>query len=258
MTSYVRKNNFKPIGENMFAFFGIFLGSEKTLSGLPESTTGLFAANHGDIYDLTLKNSGSGIANLNTGVIYRCFVKDAEIVAKNQENALLGGIANTNYSSGMIISSAFDGKIEINGVGGQAGGIVSGNYGHILGCEFKGDILINANSYAIAGGISAFSYGSLTDTLNNGKIVVNCPTQSISGGIVGTLGGYLINSVSYPKTMNAPALAGNVTSGEIINCYYKGFDNYGSLITDETIFDGFDFETMWYISDNNKMCLYWQ
>ena len=255
VSSYEKKNGFGSIGEDMFAFFGVFLGSDKTLSGFNGDTGELFSVNHGDIYDLTIDNSVLGIADSNTGTIYHCFVKNTNRTEKNVDNVLTGGICNTNYSSGMIISSRFHGNIKVDSQSVQAGGIVSGNYGYILGCEFDGDISVSANNYAITGGLAAFSYGTISDCLGKGKISANCPTQNISGSLVGTLGGTIINSVAYDETETD--ITGTAVTGQVVNCYYQGSNSseHGIKINSDTNFEGFDFETMWHLDENGKIQL---
>ncbi len=252
MSAFCQRQEFKPIGDDMFAFFGTFLGNGCTIRGI-KSEKGLFSVNHGEIYEIILEdfeilgtNAGT-VAEKNTGTIYRCTVKGKKTEIETDGFVFLGGISNINYSTGMIISCLNQKDFEINASGVQLGGIVNVNHGIVAGSQNEGNININSRLYSVNGGITGANYNTLSDCLNKGEVISKCDTQNISGSISGTNGGTILNAIS-EKGFN------------IIHNDTGSTFNSGHVSQQELIF-GLDLETTWELKGdgalNLREILYW-
>ncbi len=270
MTSYCSKNGFEPIGDNVFGFFGTFMGNGYRIKGLEIKGSSLFKQNHGEIYNLIIDNMSvissdklCGIAEVNTGLIYQCDTH-TDFYADNGENFFFGGVAGVNLRCGMIISSFAYGNMNTASQTVQAGGICYGNYGVIAGCHGEVNIETTTRNLGIAGGICAYNYGTVSDCSSvSGTVVYSEKNASaISGGIAGVSGGNIVSSYSSSdmiKGETTGGICGNPSNGTIINCYYNELvsgDNVSGAypcsaddLHKQETFAGFDFYSMWYMPE---------
>ncbi len=271
MSKYCELNGFEPIGDNVFSFFGTFIGNSNSIIGIKQSGAefgGLFSRNDGEIYNLITENfeinaqTSGNIAAINTGLIYKC-INTSNIQATGK-TVMAGGVAGLNKASGMIIYSSNTGDISTNGDNSQTGGICYGNYGIIAGSFNSGNYVFSEGSkLSMAGGITSFNYGTVSDCYSNADIY----STDISGGICATNSGNLINCYTtatkvFGKT--AGGICANAQNSFIGNCYYPidrietgvAFGNYEGAIgvisttmLSQSTFVGFDFENMWIMID---------
>lgn len=276
MRKYCRENSFAPIGDNIFGFFGTFMGNGYEIIGLETNVSnygGLFRQNHGEIYNLTISDgkftgdTAGAICALNTGLLYGCS-SSSEINNTGSRHLSTGGIAGINKSSGMIVSCSNTEDISGSAQSAVTGGITSANYGIIAGCINYGSVSANAHSLSVAGGISGYNFGTISDSANILPITSTTPSvgETIAGGLSGTNAGNLVNCYSASESVSGK-IYGGVTAnnnGIVINCYYNNaVDIPCSLgnceataaekfaLTDKNTFEGFDFSEMWYASGSH-------
>jgi len=278
MTSFCRTNEFLPIGDMVFSFFGLFIGNNYTISGLHFSGEdfGLFRENHGEIYNLFFENasgSGSGgtIAKSNTGLIYNCANTGGEQAVSDNVNLNRGGLVGVNKSTGMIISSYNSGNLEFDGKNVQTGGIAHANYGIISGSFNSGRIMTNAETLSVAGGIAASNFGIISDCYSSDVALSQSTVtgDSFSGGLVGNNAGTVVNCYYSGETEPVSKLSGSVAatnSGRVVNCYYSGSHGIGrnvgqyadvvgvtsAELMQRQTFKDFDFENMWIMDSSFK------
>lgn len=225
--------DFTPIGDNIFAFFGSFMGNGHTISNLTlcgEEKNGFFLANYGDIYNLninTVSSSGSesgGICALNSGLIYGCSVI-TESYINSHSPGISGAIASTNSRNGMIVSSFTAGSITHNSPSVVAGGICGYNIGLIAGCFSNIQITAISTRNAILGGICGNNQSTISDCASFGDITASPgPSQSLGGGICASNSGSIANAVCFSKKISTRDAAGITCSSlnsDINNCYYS-------------------------------------
>ena len=268
MSRYCEINGFEPIGNNVFSFFGTFIGNSNSIIGIKQSNGkygGLFSHNNGEIYNVITENfeidaeiSGN-LTAINTGLIYKC-----TNTSNTHSSSMAGGISGLNKSSGMIIYSSNTGDISTNGDISQTGGICYGNYGIIAGSFNSGNYVFSEGSkLSMAGGITSFNYGTVSDCYSNADIY----STDISGGICATNSGTLINCYTTASRVFGKTYGGicaNAQNSFIGNCYYPvdrietgvAFGNTEGAIGVESTdllkqdtFTGFDFENMWLMAD---------
>ena len=270
MSGYCATHDFKPIGDNVFSFYGLFVGGNYTISGLDISGEefGLFRENHGEIYNCFFENisgngSGGTVAAYNTGLIYNCMQIGDQHVESGSVNVNRGGLVGVNKNSGMIISSYNTGDISVFGQNVQAGGIAYGNHGVISGTFNSGCISSDAVQLSVSGGIAAHNFGIVSDCYNADNVYAVSGTDSnaFAGGIIGNNGGTIVNAYHSGEAVSA-ANFGSVcasNTASVFNCYYAGAQGIGRnngiaqnviSCTDEQLrkhdtFVGFDFENMW-------------
>lgn len=271
VSPYCETNDFKPIGDNIFVFYGNFIGNGKTVSGISQSGLekgGLFSNNIGEIHNLATQNfdinaSISGnIASVNSGLIYGCI--NVSDIYSNTDNSFCGGIAGLNKTSGMIIYSINSSTISATGNNSQAGGICYGNYGIVAGSFNSGDYVFSeGNTLSMAGGITSFNYGTVSDCYSNADIY----STGVSGGISATNSGNLINCYTTANKVfgkTSGGISGNGQNSFFSGCYYPK-DKIPSGIADgnhdgiigvntqdlyiQSTFEFFDFENMWIMID---------
>lgn len=278
MSSYCRANEFLPIGDTVFSFFGFFIGNNYTISGLSFAGEdfGLFRENHGEIYNLFFENasgegSGGTVAKFNTGLIYNCVNVSHEQAVSEQSNLNRGGLVGVNKSTGMIISSYNSGNLEFLGENVQAGGLVHANYGIVSGSFNSGEIKTNADSLSVSGGIAASNFGVISDCYSSDTAisVSNLTGDSFSGGIAGNNTGTVVNCYFSGETEPVSKFAGSIAatnSGTVVNCYHLGAYGVGrnlgtvydvvsctkeQMMKRET-YNDFDFDNMWIIDSSFK------
>ena len=280
MTNYCENNEFLPIGDNVFSFFGLFVGNNFTISGLKFSGDdfGLFRENHGEIYncffeDVSGSGSGGTVAKYNTGLIYNCVNSGDQESTESVDNINRGGLVGINKGTGMIISSYNTGGILIVGENAQAGGLAYGNYGIISGSFNTGKISAIAEKLSVSGGICAGNFGVISDCYTAETSVSESigQNQSFAGGIAGNNIGTVVNCYF---NADAPAADKNgsisaTNTGSMVNCYFTGNQAFMSnsgyaesmvlcteyeLMQKET-FKNFDFDNMWIIDQSfNYKC----
>ena len=258
---------FPPIGDEIFGFFGTFLGNGHTISNLT-TTSGMFRENHGEIYNLKLENvtltgdTIGAIASINTGLIYRCCNSGQSFVSSN--TAVLGGIAGINKHSGMIVSSYTNGFMGCNSTYAVIGGISGYNFGLIAGSYNGLEITSSVTTTAMLGGICGYNGGTVSDCINYSNIsVVNSPSaESNIGGITSGNHGNLVNCISCADTIlgkNIGAICATKISDNVHNCYYlnrvpEPFGFSGATggnnieLGTPSFYSDLDTDTMWYLA----------
>jgi len=271
MSQYCNLNGFNPIGDNIFGFFGTFIGNNNAIIGIKQSDNyygGLFSRNNGEIYNLITEdfeinaNVSGNLAAINTGLIYKC-INTSHISAEG-DTVFTGGIVGLNKSPGMIIYSSNAGTVTASGESSQSGGICYGNYGIIAGSFNSGDYVFSEGSkLSMAGGITSFNYGTISDCYSNADIYSN----DISAGISATNSGNLINCYTTASKVFGKTFGGICALDQnsfISGCYYpidhidQGVStgnssgiigvNSEELLLQNT-FEDFDFENMWVMID---------
>ena len=276
MTNYCSENEFLPIGDSVFSFFGLFIGNNYTISGLKfkGDDFGLFRENHGEIYNCFFdhaRGSGSGgtIAKSNTGLIYNCVNLSDENEVSENNNLNRGGLVGINKSTGMIISSYNAGNLVFEGENVQAGGIVHANYGIVSGSFNSGSIRTKANQLSVAGGVAASNFGVVSDCYcaDTAYSESNVAVDSYSGGILGNNAGTLVNCYFSGFMDKSDGRYGSIAAtntGSLVNCYYSGdqgvdrntgvSENVVSCTEQELMqpetFVGFDFDNMWIMDES--------
>lgn len=270
MSGYCATHEFKPIGDNVFSFYGLFVGGNYTISGLEIAGEefGLFRENHGEIYNCFFENvsgngSGGTVAAYNTGLIYNCMQIGNQQVVSDNVNVNRGGLIGVNKNSGMVISSYNAGDISVSGQNVQVGGIAYGNHGVISGTFNSGHISADAKQLSVSGGIAAHNFGIVSDcySANHVSAVSGTDSNAFAGGIIGNNGGTIVN-VYYSGEKVSASNYGSISASNtasVFNCYYLGElgigRNNGSVqnviqcnveqLQKHETFAGFDFENMW-------------
>ena len=259
---------FSPIGDEIFSFFGTFLGNGHTVSNLT-TTSGMFSENHGEIYNLKLENvtlSGDttgAIASANTGLIYRCCNSGQSFVSS--KTAVLGGISGINKHSGMIVSSYTNGFMGCDSNYAVMGGISGYNFGLIAGSYNGLELTCAVTTSAMLGGICGYNGGTVSDCINYStlSVVNSLSAESNVGGITSGNHGNLVNCISSADTLtgkNIGAICAAKISDNVHNCYYldtvpepfgfsgaKGGDNRN--LGNPAFYSGLDTDTMWYLAE---------
>lgn len=259
---------FSPIGDDVFGFFGTFLGNGHTISNL-STTSGLFRENHGEIYNLKLENislsanTSGAIASVNTGLIYKC--SNTSSGAISAQTAVSGGIAGINNHSGMIVSSYTNGFFGGNAHSAVAGGISGYNYGLIAGSYNGMNVNYSVVSSALLGGICGYNSGTISDCINYADLGVfnSLSAESNVGGIASGSNGSIVNCISSAQTLTGKktgAICSTLLNKNIYNCYYlntvnepfsletaTGGDNY--QLGSPEFYSGLDIATMWYLKE---------
>lgn len=209
-------SNWKPI-----EFKGVFDGQGYKISNLKIIVRnsleyqwynpGLFSLNDGTIKNLTIEKMqitvgqcggryGGFITAENNGVISNCHSKGCTIILENVSH-YFGGIVGNN--TGIIQKCTSDNIVNWNPIGGRIGGISANNSGSIRNCINKTTITNTSNScFPISGGITAQNSGTISFSKNLSTISAN----SIESQITARCGG----------------IAGEMTGGEIKQCYNSG------------------------------------
>ena len=260
--------DFLPIGDEIFSFFGTFLGNGHTISNL-STTSGMFRENHGEIYNLKLENislsadTSGAIASVNTGLIYKC--SNTSSTAISAQTAVSGGIAGINNHSGMIVSSYTNGFFGGNAHSAVSGGISGYNYGLIAGSYNGMNVNYSVVSSALLGGICGYNSGTISDCINYSDLGVfnSLSAESNVGGIASGSNGSIVNCISSAQTLTGKktgAICSTLLNKNIYNCYYlntvnepfaletvTGGDNY--QLGSPDFYSGLDTATMWYLQE---------
>ncbi len=259
---------FLPVGDEIFSFFGTFLGNGHTISNLT-TTSGMFRENHGEIYNLKLENvslsadTSGGIASVNTGLIYRC--SNTSFAPFTAYTSVSGGIAGINKHSGMIVSSYTNGLLGGNSHSAVAGGVCGYNYGLIAGSYNGMQINFSVVTSALLGGICGYNSGTISDCINYCDISVlnSLSAESNIGGIASGNNGSIVNCISSAEKLtgkNTGAICATLLKENIYNCYYlntvndpfalegaTGGSNY--QLGNPQFYQNLDTSTMWYLTE---------
>lgn len=285
-TTYILINNIDLAGweQTLSEFHGVLEGGGFTLSN---AVRPLVQINYGTIQNLTmadcsihLEDKAAAIAVENCGTISRCAVTGE--ISSVTLSAYAAGVAAWNQQEGVVESCVNHAAIytrsyalneignELHGTWSVAGGLVAMNYGSVERCWNTGDIKAEDADYSSdAGGITAMNErdGTVNDCGNTGTIFAaefwnNSVLQGNEGGISGYNIGRITTCVNF-----GIARAGLVYDNRnyLIDSYYlegvseKGGDDEtweriasfsADQLTDESVFVGFDFESIWIITEN--------
>lgn len=259
---------FAPIGDEIFSFFGTFLGNGHTISNL-NTTSGMFRENHGEIYNLKTENISlsadiaGGLASINTGLIYRC--SNTGVSSVSSRTATAGGISGINKHSGMIVSSYTNGILNSSSHSAVLGGLGGYNYGLIAGSYNGFEITSSVSTTAMLGGICGYNSGTLSDCINysNISVVNSLSAESNVGGITSGNNGNIVNCISSADTLTGKtvgAICATKLNDNIYNCYYlnavsEPFSLEGATggnniqLGTPDFYTGLDTDTMWYFAE---------
>lgn len=256
---------------------GVLDGNGHTLLN---ATAPLILCNNGTINNLYMKDcqihmteSAAAIAVENNGTIFGCTVSGS--ITAEALDAYAGGIAATNQgiidkcvNYAEVLANSF-GRNEIgniiHGTWATAGGICAWNRGEVRRCHNAGYVYgAGAEYISSSGGIVAMNHNFISDCWNAGTIDAAGESGfSNAGGIAAYNEG---DRIIYCYNIGQVA-AGLVSDNRqyLIDCYYLdsasrrgGSDNTWeriqsfsqSQIADASVFAGFDFETIWIITDS--------
>ncbi len=273
MNQYCKTYGFEPIGDSLFGFYGTFMGEGHTISNLnvtSKNAGGLFNVNYGEIYNLNVENISfasdisGGIACVNAGLIYCSSVTfDSEHQGKD---LMIGGIAATNKSGGMIISCGVNGQMYLSASNIYFGGITYNNMGVIAGSFNNAELFVQKAVTATAGGIVSSNSGTVSDCINYCNIYIVPEADSTAGGICAVSTGDIVNSICTANSILARQRGGicaYFNSGKIYNCYFRNeLENATAngetegvyRLSDEELctkakYNELDFDSMWYMED---------
>lgn len=221
LTDDIDVGNITPIGDSSKPFIGIFDGNGHTVTVDIETSSeyaGLFGYVGGTIKNLgvegSIKDSCASVAGALAGRIYtngyieNCFSDcDVEIKTTANDQAFIGGLVGQNY--GRIINCYSKGNLigDTDHYGSSIGGFVGYNYGNIINCYSTGNVSTgNVTDHSRFGAIGGFVGGcNDSETVNcyaTGNITENKPDSYENKGV----GGF----------------AGRVCNTKISNCYSTG------------------------------------
>ena len=232
-TSNGKNNNFELLGSSGAPFYGMYDGSNYTITGLYyqewnsgvyRSNVGLFGeTNNSVIENVRLTNAriwgtqnvGTLIGKSNNTTIKNCLIENTSVNISIYSGGLVG-----YFNDGLIENSSVTGNITAHVAASEIGGIVGRvhNEGTIKNCYFAGTIVMADNSYV--GGI----VGNLSNgTVSNCYSVCELDSLFMIGGIAGAINkGKIENCYSVGKTtammraggivgvIDTPASAGTV------------------------------------------------
>lgn len=225
---------------------GIDFSAGKNFGGICSDNNGYIVNCHSEMYVHGLQPWCGGICWYNKSLIVGCSFK-GEMAGNN--NAKLAGIASLNYESakggkeiaGMIVDCINYGDIRLYEDGktgpqnSSVAGIAGGNYGQILRCVNKGNIITYDNGGATGAGITGGDKGEVTDCYNLGQIsVYTTPLKyAENSGTAGIVARMRIGSISNcfsltsvyadnSKIKEVKEILGYNESTDVYNCYFAG------------------------------------
>lgn len=224
---------------------GIDFSTSRNFGGICSDNNGYIVNCHSEMYVYGLQPWCGGICWYNNSLIVGCSFR-GELAGNN--NAKLGGIASLNYESkkdgkeitGMIVDCINYGDIRLyegeeSPHNSSVAGISGGNYGQILRCVNKGDIVTFDNSDAKGAGITGGDKGEVTDCYNLGQILVYTPLSKSSdnSGTAGLVARMRIGSIANCFSLtgvytdnssikNVYEVLGYNESTDVYNCYFAG------------------------------------
>lgn len=225
---------------------GIDFSGGKNFGGICSDNNGYIVNCHSEMYVHGLQPWCGGICWYNKSLIVGCSFR-GEMAGNN--NAKLGGIASLNYESkkggkeitGIIVDCVNYGDIRLY-EDGETGpqnsgvaGISGGNYGQILRCVNKGNIVTYDNGGAKGAGVTGGDQGEVTDCYNLGQIsVYTTPLKyAENSGTAGIVARMRLGSISNCFSLasvyadnssikNVNEVLGYNESTDVYNCYFAG------------------------------------
>lgn len=225
---------------------GIEFSGGRNFGGICSDNNGYIVNCHSEMYVYGLQPWCGGICWYNESLIVGCSFR-GEMAGNN--NAKLGGIASLNYESkkggkeitGMIADCINYGDIRLYEDGetgpqnSNVAGISGGNYGWILRCVNKGNIVTFDNGGASGAGITGGDKGEVVDCYNLGQVsVYTTPLKyAENSGTAGIVARMRIGSIKNcysltgvyaddPKIKEVSEILGYNESTEVTNCYFAG------------------------------------
>lgn len=281
-TTYILINDIDLAGweQTLSEFHGVLEGGGFTLSN---AVRPLVQINYGTIQNLTmadcsihLDGNAASLAVENRGTVYGCVTTGS--ISSVTLNAYAGGVVCFNREDGMVEKCVNHAEIfsnsyalneignEIHGTWAVAGGIAANSEGTVMRCCNYGRIIAEGADYiSSAGGIVSGNVSNISNCYNVGAI-----HSSRFGGFAyrGGIAGYSELKGRITCCYNI----GNATAGLVfdnreylIDCYWLdsvsergASDGPGERIasfsadqlTDESVFVGFDFGTVWIMTEN--------
>ena len=216
--------------------------------------------------------AGGIVGQSYTSSISECFNQASVSAAddKTTQAQYVGGIAGHAVSNSVIESCYNTGNVTADGYYGFAGGIAGSTDSiTISNCYNTGAVTSvcgDTDKAANAGGIAAGFSGTISNCYNTGSIKAEGVEYANAGGIASFLSGTIehtynlgnvtVNDVTYTPYMGA--IVGEISSGEIVDCYYLNNLNAGvgkgtdsavkcteNQLYNSNTYVGFDFETTW-------------
>ena len=240
---------FIPLSTNGKPFSGAFDGNGYSIKGLQISVSGL-------VYTISTtpitSSSSSGSTDDEGWTGDYPIPPTVEIPNVSPVVGLFG--TNTGTISNLFLDDSVITGDASNGAKMYIGGIVGHNKGTVSNCAVKATL--SGNSAAYVGGIVGYqSSGSISNCVSVASITSGGRYAGIAGGVAS---GEVVKSYSVAEQKAAVALS-NATS--TINVYYiadADCDGLGVRIatedaTNPELFDGFDFDTVWYVDSKLKM-----
>lgn len=225
---------------------GIDFSTSRNFGGICSRNYGYIVNCHSEMYVSGLRPWCGGICWYNFSLIIGCSFK-GELSGNN--NACLGGIASVNYYSrkgrkvvaGMIVDCVNYGDMELYEDGetgpqnSDVAGISGSNYGRILRCVNKGNIVTFDNGGAQGAGITGGGRGEVTDCYNLGQIsVYTTPLKyADNAGTAGIAARMLMGNISNCFSLTSVyvdnaqikevnEILGYNESADVYNCYFAG------------------------------------
>jgi len=237
------------------------------------------------------ENGTGGLVGSNSGIITNCYAignvigsTSGGLVGKNSndnyydendendEMIKMKGIIENSYATGNV-SGKYSG-----GLAGSNSGMITNSYatGNVNGDEIGGGLVENNygtinNSYAI-GNVTGKTIGGLVGKNSSESTIMNCyakgeVTGNTAGGLVGNNeegtieSSYSVGNVKGTSNTNG-GLVGVNSPGRITNSYYdrqtsgqsdivKGEPKSTAQMKQQAIFQGWDFNRIWIINENN-------
>lgn len=194
-------------------------------------------------------------SNAFTGVFdgNRYKIKNLKVNSADGNIGLFGCIGKTGVVKNLDIDS---GRIESKG---NTAGIAAVNYGKIICCCNKAQIIVKAQNQCL-GGIAAQNCGLIENCFNAGKI--SGLERDTAGGIAGkNISGKVINCYNIGQINTTSKVGGITGTGQCENCHF--LEQNGLLMTGDgspvcgessaalktqSTYKDWDFETVWSIS----------
>ena len=239
-------NNYGTIAKTNIYVGQVTFTTGRNFAGIAYNNNGYIIDCHSEMYISNTQLWCGGLCGYNEGLIVGCSFT-GELSCNN--NGRLGGIASINWTSskggkelaGMVTDCINYGDIKFYEDGetgpqnSSHGGIVGSNYGRILRCVNKGNIVTFDNGGASAAGITAGDQGEVIDCYNLGQIsVYTTPLKyTDNSGTAGIVARMRIGSISNCFSLtnvyadnssikNVNDILGYNESTDVYNCYFVG------------------------------------
>lgn len=240
---------FVPLSTNGKPFSGTFDGNGYSIKGLQISVSGL-------VYTISTTpittSSSSGSTDDEGWTGDYPIPPSVEIPNVSPVVGLFG--SNTGTISNLFLDDAVISGNASNGAKMYIGGIVGHNKGTVSNCAVKATL--SGNSAAYVGGVVGYqSSGSIYNCVSNVNITSGGRTAGIAGAVAS---GSVNTSYSVSNEKSTVAIS---NSASTINAYYVADADANGLGTriatadanNPELFEGFDFEEVWYIDNSINM-----